>query len=67
MPKIVVNSAICKGCSLCVQICPQKIVAIKQALNEKGYHFAEQTDEQKCSGCKLCAIMCPEAAIEVYK
>lgn len=67
MAKIVVAAGLCKGCELCTTACPMKIIVLGDDTNEKGYHFAGQTDAGKCTGCGLCAVVCPEAAIEVYK
>jgi 2-oxoglutarate ferredoxin oxidoreductase subunit delta len=67
MPKIEVDAELCKCCELCLAVCPSKILEMSEKLNTKGYHFAQQTDENKCTGCKLCAIMCPDAAISVFK
>lgn len=65
--KVVINSLLCKGCSLCIDACPKKILAISKKTNNKGYYIAEQVEVDKCNGCMLCALMCPDVAIEVYK
>lgn len=67
MAKIVIDAVLCKSCRFCISACPQKIIRVGAATNEKGYSFVEQFDAEKCTGCKLCAIVCPDAAIEVYK
>ncbi|MCL2679206.1 MAG: 4Fe-4S binding protein [Dehalococcoidia bacterium] len=68
MPKVSFNVDRCKGCGLCVDACPKKIVALsKQNMNAKGFHPAEVTDIEKCIACAFCAIMCPDAAITVEK
>ena len=56
----------CKGCELCLDACPKKIISIKKdTFNKKGYYAAGLDDAKKCTGCALCAIMCPDCAIEV--
>ena len=68
MVKIIVDENVCKGCALCVNTCPKKIIALsKSKINAKGYHPAELTDENACIGCAFCATMCPDTAITVYK
>jgi len=68
MSKIVINQEFCKGCKLCVGVCPQHLIKIAKNLNAAGYHPAEFNDfEGRCTGCTLCALMCPETAIEVYR
>ena len=68
MAKMTVNRDICKGCGLCVEVCPKKIVFLdKSVLNGKGYHPATVTDMESCIGCAMCATMCPDCAITVEK
>jgi 2-oxoglutarate ferredoxin oxidoreductase subunit delta len=68
MPKVTFNEDRCKGCGLCVQACPKKIVALSRSkLNSKGFHPAEITDVGACIACAFCATMCPDAVIRVEK
>lgn len=68
MAKITVNEELCKGCGMCVNACPKKILELsKDKINAKGYHPASMTDESKCTGCTSCAIMCPDVAITVER
>jgi len=65
--RIVVDELICKGCELCVQTCPQNVIALSpDRINAKGYHPAELVGDG-CTGCGICAGMCPEAAITVFR
>jgi len=57
----------CKGCELCVSVCPVKIIQIdKTKINTKGYHAAGVKEIDKCIGCGNCATICPDGAISVY-
>ena len=70
MAKVSFRNDRCKGCGLCVDVCPKKIVMIdKNILNPKGYHVATVTEENmsKCIGCAFCATMCPDCVIIVEK
>jgi len=68
MGKIIISDNICKGCMLCVEACPLRLIRITQRINPKGYYITEFADPgEKCTGCTLCAITCPEVAIEVYR
>lgn len=68
MARIEVNENLCKGCEMCANACPKKIIALdKSRINAKGYHPATLTDADKCTGCKACATMCPDVAIIVYR
>ena len=68
MPKVTFKTDLCKGCGLCVDACPRKILIInKEKINAKGHSPAEMTDESKCIGCAFCATMCPDCIIKVEK
>lgn len=67
MAKVVFNEILCKGCGLCVGVCPKSIVALKDELNSKGYHPAGVTEPDKCIGCAFCATMCPDCVITVER
>ncbi len=68
MNKVTFNTERCKGCGLCIEACPKKILEIaKDVLNAKGYHPARMTDQEKCIACAMCAMMCPDCVIKVEK
>ncbi|MBC8584393.1 4Fe-4S binding protein [Youxingia wuxianensis] len=68
MAKMTVRENLCKGCGLCVEVCPKKIIFLdKSKLNVKGYHPATVIEMDSCIGCAMCAIMCPDCAITVEK
>lgn len=68
MAKVTIKKNICKGCGLCVNACPKKVLAMsKKELNAKGYHPAEVVDIEKCIACAMCATMCPDCAIKIEK
>ena len=68
MNKVTSREDVCKGCGLCVSVCPKKILELqKEELNAKGYHPAGVTEPEKCIACAMCATMCPDVAIKVEK
>lgn len=68
MNKVTFEINLCKGCGLCVAVCPKKIIALsKDVLNKGGHHPAEITDQSKCIACAMCAMMCPDVVIKVEK
>lgn len=64
--KIAIDTERCKGCGLCVAVCPKGSIVICEKSNKKGY-FPAQQGKDECTGCALCALMCPDVAIEVYR
>ena len=68
MANVTFNTDLCKGCGLCVNACPKKILAIDTgSINQKGYSPAVMKDAEKCIGCAFCATMCPDCIITVEK
>jgi len=57
----------CKGCGLCVEACPPKVIALSERLNHYGYRTATYAGAG-CTGCGICFMVCPEpGAITVLK
>lgn len=57
----------CKGCGLCVAVCPKGILELEvSTVNELGYHPVHLTDAASCTSCALCARICPDAVFAVY-
>ncbi|MCD7775923.1 MAG: 4Fe-4S binding protein [Firmicutes bacterium] len=68
MNRVTFASDRCKGCGLCADVCPKKIITLSgEKLNSLGYHPAEITDMSKCVGCATCAMMCPHIVIVVER
>ena len=67
MPKVVIEEDRCKGCQLCVEFCPPKVLVMSTKLNARGFYPAVLIDEGRCTSCAACAIVCPDTAITVYK
>ena len=40
MPMIAINEDRCKGCSLCVRVCPTHVIEMGKHLNVKGFYPA---------------------------
>jgi 2-oxoglutarate ferredoxin oxidoreductase subunit delta len=61
--QVVIDRDRCKGCGLCVQACPQNVLAMARELNAKANVFARVGEPRHCIGCRLCCIACPDVAI----
>ena len=66
---IIIQQERCKGCGLCVSVCPQQVISLNTGeFNGKGYHPAALTDPQgQCTGCGVCAVLCPDVCIAVFR
>jgi MinD superfamily P-loop ATPase containing an inserted ferredoxin domain len=62
-----VNPDYCKGCGLCIDLCPKHIMAMTGKINDKGMDLAECAKPEDCIGCRSCAVTCPDAAITIEK
>lgn len=63
--KFTIDFEKCKGCSLCVGVCPQKLLELSDKVNKRGTKYVVIKDEDKCTACGLCVMMCPDSAIEI--
>jgi indolepyruvate ferredoxin oxidoreductase beta subunit len=49
----------CKGCDICVRICPERCLALNSE------QVVVLIDRKACTGCRLCEWLCPDFAIAV--
>jgi 2-oxoglutarate ferredoxin oxidoreductase subunit delta len=62
-----VNEDECKGCGLCVEACPPKVIGLSERMNHFGYRPAAYAGAG-CTGCGICFMACPEpGAISVLR
>ena len=55
--KVSINQSLCKGCGICVAICPKKILFINED------EVADCTDKNDCIACRQCEIVDDKASI----
>ena len=65
--KIVINPARCKGCGLCIWVCPQQSIKTVDEADRRGIRIACYHENAPCTGCGFCYMVCPDTAIAVYK
>lgn len=64
---VVINTEECKGCGLCIEACPIKVLLLSEKFNTHGYHTSSYKGDG-CTGCGVCFYTCPEpGAITVFK
>lgn len=64
--KLSIDKNRCKGCALCVQVCPKNILYIdNRRVNGLGYYPVAA--EEGCIACGFCAVVCPDIVFSIYK
>jgi len=49
-----VDDAICTGCGICVEVCPQAAIEV---------NTIAEVDAERCTGCGICVQHCPNQAL----
>ncbi len=58
--RIDIDTKCCKGCYICVELCPNDALEIKD-------FKAAIKDIEKCTGCMSCELRCPDFAIVITR
>jgi 2-oxoglutarate ferredoxin oxidoreductase subunit delta len=64
--KLVVNETWCKGCRVCVDLCPQDVLEMVEASDRWEGVIVKVTKMDACNGCGICEVECPDFAISVF-
>ncbi len=65
--RVEINLDECKGCQLCITVCPANCLEVTSKLNKQGYLPVDYKGSG-CTGCGLCYYACPEpGAITVFR
>ena len=62
---IEINHKWCKGCYICLVVCPQEVFTKDKELTKRGFLPVIIEKPDSCTGCLLCELMCPDLAITV--
>lgn len=59
----------CKGCSICIEMCPRGVLKEGEAQNQKLVNppIYAPVDDKTCTLCESCMIVCPDFAIYVVE
>jgi len=57
--RIVIHPRLCKGCEICVRLCPKAVLVLRD-------FKASVANLPECSECMVCELRCPDFAIEVH-
>ena len=62
-----INKRLCKGCGLCITVCPKNVYELSWETNQKGFSVISAVREEDCIKCKKCEINCPDMALWIEK
>lgn len=65
MTRIDVDHNWCKGCHICVEICPRDVLQVDETRFVRAFHPVVVSRPEDCTGCLLCELLCPDLAITV--
>ncbi len=63
---ITINNIFCKGCVICVEVCPTDVLEMIDTPDRWEGAVAVVKDMDACTGCMKCEIQCPDFALDVY-
>jgi NAD-dependent dihydropyrimidine dehydrogenase PreA subunit len=63
---ISIDEFLCKGCTLCVEICPKDVLEMVDAIDRWEGAIARVKDIDACIACFICEHECPDFALLVY-
>ncbi|MHA2141514.1 MAG: 4Fe-4S dicluster domain-containing protein [Candidatus Thorarchaeota archaeon] len=63
--KIVIDKEMCKGCHICISVCPHGVLEKAEVVDNRGYFLPVVIDLESCKVCSLCEMECPDFAIAV--
>ena len=61
LPMVRIERSWCKGCDICVAMCPEKCLVLDEL------DVAVFARPERCTGCQLCALLCPDLAMDVFR
>ncbi|MGB9635716.1 MAG: 4Fe-4S dicluster domain-containing protein [Thermoplasmata archaeon] len=69
-----INEEYCKGCHLCILVCPMKVYSKSEKISKRGAVLPKVEKPEKCPNakkkidekltCEMCTLTCPDQAIK---
>jgi len=63
--RIEIKNEWCKGCYICVDMCPKGVLEVDKSIFIRGFHPVKVARPEDCIACRLCELWCPDLAIAV--
>jgi len=65
---VLVDRELCKGCWLCINACPVKVLEKDSGLNSSGAYPAKPAaGSTACIACGSCYEVCPDVCIQIFE
>lgn len=64
--KLLVNETWCKGCRICVDLCPTKTLVMVESPDRWEGSIVKVENIEVCNGCGICEVECPDFAISIF-
>ncbi len=61
----VIDRMRCKGCSICVSVCPYDALFMSKKKSTNGFIYP--IENGACKACKKCLYACPDFALSIHK
>ena len=63
---VVIDVEACKGCDLCIDACPPRVLVMTtHERNARGFFYPQLLPG--CTACQACAQICPDFVFQVWK
>jgi 2-oxoglutarate ferredoxin oxidoreductase subunit delta len=62
---VTIDTQTCKGCELCIDACPPRVLSMSTAVNHMGYRFPQL--HAGCTGCAACVLVCPDFCFATWR
>lgn len=59
--RISINHDLCRGCDLCLAVCPKEVFQDSAVIGSAGFRVKQVVSPENCTGCGLCELCCPGA------
>ncbi|MFX1261199.1 MAG: 4Fe-4S binding protein [Promethearchaeota archaeon] len=63
--KIVIDNKMCKGCHICISVCPHAVLEKADEVDNRGFFLPVVVNLDACKVCRICEMECPDFAIAV--
>lgn len=60
MTKVKIDQSLCKGCYICLEMCPRRVFEKTDTIHKKGFQSLKVFSE-RCKPCYICERFCPGA------